>query len=85
MLLREHSHKMLDQEWEVFAALAQGGYGNRENIQPIPEVFAKQSLPDIKVQISIGSRNDPHIGLDCLGTSQTFEFALLNDPEQLNL
>src|SRR6267142_7242401 len=76
---------MFDQKWDVFATLAQRRYGNGKNIQPIPKVFAKQSLLDVVVEISISGRNNSHINFDRARTAQAFEFALLNDAEQLHL
>src|SRR2546423_2895343 len=68
--LSEPHCEMLDQKWDIFPTLAQWRYGNGKNIQPIPKVFAKQSLLDVVVEISISGRDNSHINFYCARTAQ---------------
>src|SRR5262245_9414103 len=79
---RQEKHRKL---WDVGAAGAQRGHGQRKNIKPIKKIGPKPSQRDHLGQISVASRNDSHINPDSTTAANRLEFLLLKHPEQLDL
>jgi hypothetical protein len=74
------SKEMVDQKRNVGNALSQGRDGNRDDTQPIIEVFSEISPGDLFFKISIGRRNDSNIHFDRPAIPDPFEFFIFDDP-----
>ena len=79
------SDKIIDQQRDVFPALPKRRHGDRENIQPVPEILPERSLVDLRFKIAIGGGDDADIDFYRVGTAQAFKLAGLDDLEQLGL
>src|SRR5260370_19159287 len=74
-------HKLRDISFPV----AERRQRNRENIQPIVEVFAEFTVLDHLPQVSIGGGHDANVHLSGACTADCFELALLEHSEDLRL
>ena len=72
---------MLHQQWDVFAALAQGREIDFYYAQPVVEVLAKFSLLDEIGEFAVAGGNDPKINLDDLVAADTPDLLFFNGPE----
>jgi len=53
--------EMIGQQGDVFAALAQAGHANGNDVQAIVEVLAEGALGDLAVEIAVGGGDDSNI------------------------
>ena len=65
--------------------LAQGRHAQGHDVQPVEEVFAKQSLPDCQAQVAMGRRHDADIGAERLPAADPGIFAFLQHAQQPGL
>jgi hypothetical protein len=59
----ESAHEMLDQQGQIFFAVAQGGDPGGQNIDPVEEVLPHESLPDALLQIPVGGCDKTDVDL----------------------
>ena len=76
---------MLDQHRNVVTALAKWRRMDRNHVEAIEEVFAKQSLAHQLPEIAMGCGDDPGARLDRHATADAQVLALLQHPEQPGL
>jgi hypothetical protein len=69
----------------VLSPLTKRRHGDGENIEPVPEVFTKETFLDGGFQIPIGRCDNPDVDLDRLRTTQSFEGPILEHAQQLGL
>src|SRR6266542_3718447 len=77
--------KMLGQRQNVLAPVAQGRQLDRNNRQPVIEIFAKCSLLDRFFQLDVGGGDDAHIDPTRASVAERRKFALLNYAQQTDL
>src|ERR1700733_1766849 len=78
-------YKVSDQQRNVLFPIAQRGKVDRKYIQPVVQVGAEFSAFDHCAQVTVGCRDQTCIGFQGSRASQTLEFSLLQDPQQLRL
>ncbi len=76
---------MLNQERNVFAALAQGRHTNLNDVQAIIEVRTKTTRHDLRREVLVRGRDQAHVGLDDFIAAQPLETLLLEHAQQLRL
>ena len=69
--LEEHR----DEPREIFATLAQRGYVNLDDREPIVEVAAEPATRDLAVDIAVCRRDDPHVELLALAPAEGYDLA----------
>ena len=77
--------EMGDELRDVLAALAQRRHAQGHDVQPVEEVFAKQSLPDGEAQVAMCRRHDADIGAERLPASDARVFAFLQHAQKPRL
>src|SRR5262245_3855662 len=65
--------------------MTQRRHRNRENIEAIPEIFAKGALLNLLTEIPVCCGNNAHIDLNRLRASQPLDLSFLKDSQQLGL
>src|SRR5262249_22225748 len=81
-VLRE---KRVRQRQYVIAPLAQRRQPNREDVQPIVQVLAKETLRDGLLQIAVRRRDDARVSFEHACAAKALELAFLQDAEELRL
>ncbi|MGA9793499.1 MAG: hypothetical protein WBQ43_22645, partial [Terriglobales bacterium] len=81
----EARHKKVDQELNVFASFAQRRDFNGKHPQPVKKVLAKLIIADHALQIAMRGRNQTHINLDGLCTSEAFKLLFLQRTQEFRL
>src|SRR5260370_36772299 len=76
---------MSGEHWTIVLPISQGSNLNGKDIQSIVQVLAKATGSDPFLQISIGSDNDPHIGVARLVFAHPFVTFFLKDPPKFAL
>ncbi len=71
--------KMLDQQGDIALALAQWWDLNRDDIEPVIQIFAKGTRFGHIKQIFIGRRDNAHVNADRLGAANALKLPLLQD------
>src|SRR5437762_4551673 len=79
------AHEVERQYLNVLPSLTQGRAYDRNNLQPVVQVFAKPALPEHLLQVFVGSGNDPNVDFDRFGASYPQELAFLQYAEDLGL
>src|SRR5690606_3601334 len=74
-----------DQERDVALALAQRRQAHLDHVEPVVEVLAEATLPDLLQQVAVGRRDQPYVDLDGLDAADPLELLLLDRAEQLHL
>ena len=77
--------EMLDQQRNVFAALAQRRELNSKHIQPVKKIGAEGALFDHFFEIFVSRGNAPEIDLDNLIAADARDLALLQHAQQIGL
>lgn len=73
------------QNGDILLAPAQRRNGDREDVQPIVEIFAEPALANLGDQVLIGGRDEAHIHLLRLTRPDRLDLALLDGAQQLDL
>src|SRR5450631_1424671 len=76
---------MIDEQRDVLLALPEWGDRDGENVEPVEQVFPESAVLDLFLQVPVGGRDDPYVGLNGAGTAQPLKLAVLDDPEQFGL
>src|SRR5215831_11732356 len=76
---------MRDQRRYVFRSLAQRRYMDRKNIQSIVQITAEPPGANVLCQVTIRRRDEAHVDLQRVRSSQTLKLPLLQDAQQQNL
>jgi hypothetical protein len=77
--------EMTREHGDIAAALAERGQHDGDDVEPVEQVLAELPRRDRLLEIAIGRRDDPHVGLDRPRAADRREFALLEDAEQPGL
>src|SRR6185312_528914 len=83
--LSKLSKEMLDQQRQVFDPLAERWQLDRNDVEPIIQVFAELAGGDGLGQVDVGRGEDSRVGLDHLAAPDSLEGPVLEDPEELGL
>src|SRR5215813_10165840 len=75
--------EVVDERLDVVASFPEGWDRHREYVQAIVEILTEELRSDHFGEISIGRRDDAHVGLERLCPAETFEFVLLQHAEEL--
>ena len=70
---------------QVLDAVAQRRHPQRDDVQAVVEVLAERSLLDRLLQVDVGGRNQPEVGLDRVRPADALDLALLDGAQQLGL
>src|ERR1700758_2664502 len=81
-LLRRHFHKMLNEEGNIFGALAKRRNDDRKYVQAVIQGAAKLTFGDHFFQIAMGSGDDSDVDLHRSRASQALKFPLLQNAQQ---
>ncbi len=65
--------------------LPQGRQQDRENVDPVKQVFAKQTFPHMLFEVAMGRDQNPHVDAQGPAAAHTFHFALFENAQQLGL
>src|ERR1700680_194525 len=65
--------------------LAQRRYIDRHHVEPVIKIFAKSPLLECSTEIAIGGCDKAHVHLYGARAAQSFEFALLQNSQELHL
>src|SRR5262245_56258176 len=85
MFAPEAAHKILCEEGYVFRALAERGHRYRHDVQAKKEVLPKFSFLNALFEVAICGGDDANIDFDRAIAADAFEFALLQDTQELGL
>ena len=85
VLLGHLVEEMIDEERNIFQPLAQGGHFDRNDVEPVEEIFAKPAGGDGLGENHVGGGDDAAIGLDRVGAADALESAVLEHAQQLGL
>ena len=77
--------EMAGEQWNVFAAFAQGWKVQPDDVEAVVEVIAEGFLGDEDLEGPVRGGDDADVGLDRFGGAEGLVFAFLEDAEQLNL
>ncbi len=77
--------KVIGQQRDVFAALAQVRHADGNHVEAVIEIFAEKIFGDGFVEIAIGGGDDAHIDGNFAGAADRAHGALLQDAQQLHL
>ena len=67
---------MLDQQWDILAALAQRWQHERKNIDPMKQILPKFLLAYARFEIAMGCNDHSHVDRNRLIASDAFDFSL---------
>jgi hypothetical protein len=73
---------MLDQQRNVFLALAQRRHMNGDDIQAVIEVLAEEAFLDQALEIAVGGGEDAHVHVDFFRAADAGEGALLKGAKE---
>jgi hypothetical protein len=76
---------MVGDQLDVVAARAQRRHLEREDVEPMEEVFAKLAAAHRLARVAVGGGDDAHVGLDGARGADAHERAGLQHPQQANL
>ena len=81
----ERSHKVLDEQTDVFSTNTQRGHRHLHNGKAVVQVFAKSTCRDLGFQITVRSRNDGRLEVDIDAATDALEASILECAQQLGL
>src|SRR5207244_5720627 len=77
--------EVLDEDGNIFAAIAQRRYLDRKDVQSVEEITTEAAALHGRGEISVGGGDDSRVGADRLCSADTLEFAFLKHAQQRNL
>src|SRR5258708_18072522 len=78
-------NEILHEVWNIGFPFTQGRKINRENIQPVVQIFAEFTILSHSLQVLVGRSNDANIDSRGARTAYGLELTLLKHTEQLGL
>src|SRR4029434_10080824 len=84
-LARVPLEKRVGENRDVVAALAQRGDAQRKDLQPIIEIFAEETSGRLLCDVTIRCRDDAHVDVLRVRSSDRPDFPLLQDAQELGL
>ena len=76
---------MREQHWHIFAAVAQRGELQVNNVEAVKQVFAEAAFANEREEIDVRGGDDADVHFDLFGAAETHEFAFLNNAQELGL
>ncbi len=73
----ESLNEITHQQRDVFSALTQGRYVNRENVQPVVEIAPKLARLNHCFQVAVRGSDEPQVHFASLRAAQALELPLL--------
>src|SRR5579862_18793 len=77
--------KEIDQQRNIFSALAEGREFDGDYVQPIKKIFAEATIAYSLAQVYVGGGDDAHVHLYFLHSTEMHELAILQDTKYLGL
>src|SRR5262249_29219887 len=77
--------EVIDQERDIAPPIAKRRNVDRKNVEPIIKVLAEAAGGDLGLEVAVRGGNQSHVELAPLEGADRTEFALLDDPEELDL
>src|SRR5437667_264663 len=81
-VLRE---EMLGEERNVLATLPERRQGDRNDVDPVVQILPEPAFCDRLVEVPVGRRNHPDVGLKLFEPAEAAEAPFLQDPKELDL
>ena len=78
-------HEVVEERRDVVSPVAQRRKHDRDDVEPIEQVFAKCAVPNGATEVAMRGRYDADIHLDLLRRADRADGAALEDMEQLRL
>ena len=85
LLTPQETEEMSRQDEDVLGAVAEWGNDQRNDVEPVEEVFAESALLDRVFERSIGRAHDPDIGPAFLRLAEPFVGLVVKESEQPGL
>ena len=76
---------MIREQQDVGLPLPQRRDEDREDVEPVEQVFAERARGNGILEVLVGRRDQPHVDLDRLDAAEPLELMFLEDPQQLHL
>jgi hypothetical protein len=76
---------MFHQDWNVLASLAQWWQRDRQDIEPVVQIFAELALGDQLLQVTLATRDDPDVDRHHSRPTEALDGTILQHAEQLHL
>src|SRR6188508_2765520 len=73
--LREFFDESPDEQRNVFGAFAKRRHGYRKDIEPVIQILAKGTFGYPPFEVPVSGRDDPHVDMDWLRTTQPLDRA----------
>ena len=70
---------------QVLDPVAQRRHPDRDDVDPVVEVLAERPFLDRLLEVDVGRRDQPEVGLDRLGAADALDLPLLDRAQQLGL
>ena len=77
--------EVLDEGFDIIAALAQGGRADWDHGESEVQIFAKRSFLDLFFEILVRRRDDAHVNFDRLLRADALDLTFLQHAEHLGL
>src|SRR5437899_4192550 len=77
--------EVIDEEWDIFTAVAQRWHMHWDHIETIKQVITEQAVGRHLLEILIRSSDNPHIRANGFPAPHAFKFTLLEDAQQFGL
>ena len=77
--------EVIDEQRDVFGPLAERRHGDREHIQPVPQVRPEPARAHLLVEDPVRGCDESHVGLQRHVAPDALEFAVLDGAQQLGL
>jgi hypothetical protein len=77
--------QVLDQQRQIAEPRAQRRDLQWKDVQTIIQIGAKRAREDLRLQIAVSGRHDPHVAVDGMVAADAFEAAFLQHAQQLYL
>src|SRR5206468_11183215 len=81
----ELGEEMTDEHRDLLAPLAQRGDPDLEDVQAVVQIFPELMGLHRGLEVTVGGRDEPHVGANDLLPTDAGEFAVLQDVQQLGL
>ena len=70
---------------QILDPIAQRRHADRDHVDPVVEILAEPSFLDRLLEIDVGRRDQPEVGLDRLRSADALDLAFLDGAQQLGL
>jgi len=76
LVLAEILQEIIDEQRDIFLALAEGRQGERDHVEPVIQVFPERILLDLGKKVFVGRGDQTDVDPDRLGRTQGHDLLL---------